>query len=315
MAPSAIRRRLFVVGGAMLVAFTSIAVCSKTGRGSRPQPPVRTYHFSVDDVTDILKDLAAKPYRSMFEQPALHFLRQLHQRYGTNTSLYVFYKGDSFDLTQMPTRYKQEFTDNADWLKLGFHSFDKHTRYLGENDACARRAQRDYRLVAKQISRFAGERTLASFVRLHLWYASDRALRSLREVGLRGILVKSEQEGHKGSGTADPQSRHESRGVTWSVDESTGVAMIATDLAFEQVPPIALEDHLAKLKPEDLGTFEGFVHEPFLNIRGTRNCLEKAAKLLGERGYVPVHYGEVIMSAALPSPSSPAAIPLARSPR
>ena len=273
------------MSGAVLVALVVIAGCA---RERRPQPTTRAYHFSVDDVTAILSDLATRPYKSMFEQPALGFLRQLHERYGAKVSLYVFYEGEGFDLSKMPARYKQEFEANADWLKLGFHSRDKSTRYLEESEACASRARRDYQLVIKEITRLAGEKSLTPFVRFHLWEISGRALGGLREAGLRGVLVTREQADRERG------ERRESRGVTWSVDEGTGVAVIATDLAFEEVPSVALERELAKLTPKELRTFEGFVHEPFLSIPGTRKSMEKAAKLLKERGYGPVHYEEVI---------------------
>ncbi len=50
-------------------------------------------------------------------------LRGLHKKYGTKFVLNIYFTtADEFDLTKFPDRYRSEWRDNANWLKLAFHA-------------------------------------------------------------------------------------------------------------------------------------------------------------------------------------------------
>ena len=87
-------------------------------KNSRPR-----YRFSIDDNSFFLRDVAKKKYASLFDCFYLKMLRDLHAKYKTKFVLNVYYAtGDGFDLTKFPDRYKGEWKDNADWLRLAFHA-------------------------------------------------------------------------------------------------------------------------------------------------------------------------------------------------
>ena len=92
-------------------------------------------HFSIDDATQIFQDIAFHEYESVFENEVLvGKLRDFHEEYGLKATLYVFGKLDTYDLADFPDAYKTEFEDNADWLKIGFHSIDRGRSRGGRDD-------------------------------------------------------------------------------------------------------------------------------------------------------------------------------------
>jgi hypothetical protein len=82
------------------------------------------YRFSIDDNSFFLRDIARKNYTSLFDNFYLKGLRELHSKYGTRFVLNIYYATeDGFELPQFPDRYKSEWRDNSDWLKLAFHAY------------------------------------------------------------------------------------------------------------------------------------------------------------------------------------------------
>lgn len=79
-------------------------------------------HISFDDVTYCIKNLSTGSLTSLFSEPLFALLKQLHDKYGAVFSLYVYQLQNSGFLN-MPTKYQQEFIDNSDWLKIGFHIY------------------------------------------------------------------------------------------------------------------------------------------------------------------------------------------------
>lgn len=79
-------------------------------------------HISFDDVTYCIKNLSTGSLTSLFSEPLFALLKQLHDKYGAVFSLYVYQLQNSGFLN-MPTKYQQEFINNSDWLKIGFHVY------------------------------------------------------------------------------------------------------------------------------------------------------------------------------------------------
>ena len=80
-------------------------------------------HISLDDVEFCTKNLSTGTLNSLFDEPLIRLLKNLHDNYGCVFSLYVFNLASSGFLN-MPTKYRQEFIDNSNWLKIGFHIYD-----------------------------------------------------------------------------------------------------------------------------------------------------------------------------------------------
>jgi len=87
-------------------------------RNSRPR-----YRFAFDDTSFCFRDIWQNQYRSLFDCFFLAMLRDLHNKYRTKFVLNIYYTtADEFDLTKFPDRYRSEWLDHADWLKLAFHA-------------------------------------------------------------------------------------------------------------------------------------------------------------------------------------------------
>ncbi len=149
-------------------------------RLSRPR-----YNFAIDDNIFFLRDVARKQYASLFDCFYLKLLRDWHKKYGACFTLNLYFASeDGFQLPDFPDRYRGEWKDNAEWLKLAFHAYaDKPDRPY--QDAPASKLLADYDLVAEQIRRFAGSETFAPPTNLHWSMARPDALKALATRGVR----------------------------------------------------------------------------------------------------------------------------------
>ncbi|HLP74649.1 MAG TPA: hypothetical protein VK155_17215, partial [Bacteroidales bacterium] len=115
---------------------------------------VNKYRFSLDDNIWFLKDINANAgkYKSIFENPYLGFLKQVNDTYGTKVHINIYYQCDGFDLSQMTDKYKPEWKDNAEWLRLSFHALQNNPDmpYL---NAGYDQVKHDCELVKEQIKR------------------------------------------------------------------------------------------------------------------------------------------------------------------
>ena len=90
-----------------------------------------TVHLSFDDVELSLNNLKNNTYTSIFNEPFFEMLKELHDKYNCIFTLYVY--TDSFNAINK-TSYQQEFTNNSDWLKIGFHATNVNSNFL--NTTC-----------------------------------------------------------------------------------------------------------------------------------------------------------------------------------
>lgn len=117
-------------------------------------PRFRTY---IDDHSFFFRDICEKSYKSIFDCFYLAKLRQLHREYGAKINLNCFNTTPErdFRLSMFPDKYKSEFEDNADWLRLAFHSENEFPN-IPYKDARPEQLAADFDLVAKELKRIAG---------------------------------------------------------------------------------------------------------------------------------------------------------------
>jgi hypothetical protein len=147
------------------------------------------YRMSLDDNIEFLHDIAkhATRYRSLFENPYLGFWREMNRRYGMTLHINIYYeKPDGFNLTQMPASFKNEWRENAHWLKMRFHARanDPNRPYLS---APYEKVARDFELVENEQIRFAGEESRGDFTTIHWGEATREGCRAVRDRGIRGL--------------------------------------------------------------------------------------------------------------------------------
>lgn len=148
---------------------------------------IKVVNFSIDDATSIFQDITVNQYESIFNNPILGKLKSLHDDYDITVTLYVYGQLSEFSIWDMSVDYKHEFRDNADWLKIGFHSptEDNPVGLYSEKEY-----EYEYARVKRAIWRFAGEDSVAHVLRLHYWSATDEMVNYLKAQGIIGLLCK-----------------------------------------------------------------------------------------------------------------------------
>ncbi len=195
------------------------------------------YSFTIDDNIRFLKELTEGDYPSLFDHPYTTMLRRLHDRFGVKVQLNLFYRTENFTLAQMTDRYRDEWTANAGWLKLSFHSDYENERPYEQS--AYDEVYADCRRVQKEILRFAGEKSLAKTTTIHYCLTTPAGTKALYDNGVRGLLGLY--------GTADapmtsysvplPLAEHIRNGGTMTHD---GIAMAAIDVIVNTVTKATL---------------------------------------------------------------------------
>lgn len=266
-------------------------------RHSRPR-----YHFAVDDNIFFLRDIARRKYTSLFDCFYLKTFRDLHRKYRTRFSLNVYYAADDgFTLTQFPDRYKGEWKDNADWLKLAFHAYaDAPARPYQE--APAEKLIGDYDLVAEQIHRFAGAETFAPPTNLHWSMATPEGLKALRQRGVRvlsGYFARIQGRWDINYNFDARCSEHVSKHDLW-MDFQSGIIFIRDAIVCNSTPVDQVAQTLDPLarEPDRRETVNLLTHEqyfwPFYRAYlpdHVQRC-EAAIRWATDHGYQPVFFHE-----------------------
>lgn len=96
---------------------------SRNASAKSSTPYGRKYmHFSLDDFSSAIGQLAGGSYSSIFQQTTFKKLKEWHDKYGIVVSLYL-----QQDMASVPTKYAQEFIDNKHWLKFAWHGTNATT--------------------------------------------------------------------------------------------------------------------------------------------------------------------------------------------
>src|SRR5690606_33334305 len=145
-------------------------------------------HLSVDDCITSFQWIKENSPASIFEDARFSVYKELNEKYGACISLYLFYQNSSntFDLSQMPASYRQEFIDNSNWLKLGFHGVDSTTDYTTIDTATG---VEHYNRIVDEIYRFAGYSSIDNMPRFSMFKGNNALFEELKKSGLVGVLT------------------------------------------------------------------------------------------------------------------------------
>ncbi len=145
-----------------------------------------SYRLSTDDNIWFLRDIATKAaeYRSIFENPYLGFFKKVHDEYGTKVHFNLYYQEEGFNLTQMPVKFKSEWRENCDWIRLSFHALQDlpDMPYI---NAGYEPVFKECEMVMEQVRRFAGEELTGPVTTLHWGEATQDGCRALRDAGFK----------------------------------------------------------------------------------------------------------------------------------
>lgn len=152
-------------------------------------------HFSIDDVIEIFRDLTehANTYNSIFDNNTLSYLEDLHEKYGMKVTLYCFYEFAGFSLSECTDKFSNEFLDNRDWLKFGFHAYDAESY----TDTDAAHMRENYKLMARELHRITGfeEEDLSKVLRLDRFTGTRQQVTMLeQEFGVKTFLTADDKD-------------------------------------------------------------------------------------------------------------------------
>jgi hypothetical protein len=260
------------------------------------------YRFSIDDNSFFLRDIAQKNYASLFDCFYLDILRKLHTKYGARFVLNIYYTTeDGFTLARFPDRYKSQWQENCDWLKLAFHAYsnkpDRPYQYAPPSQLIA-----DLDKVAEQIHRFAGKQTYSPPTVIHWGMVQPTALKPLYERGVR--VLSGYFRLYNGVWDVnylldDVRSEYLSRHDAL-MDFESGIVFSKIDIVCNSTP---LEHTVATLEPlskdpncaeiMDLFTHEQYFWPFYSNyIPDHAQRLDTAIRWVTEQGYKPVLFHE-----------------------
>ena len=154
----------------------------------------KSFCFTVDDNIRFLKEITENTYISIFEHPYLSLYRRLHEKYGLKVQLNLFYRADGFNLFQMSDAYCSEWENNADWLKLSFHSDVENIKpyeFSGYDEV-----YRDCKAVNDRIIHFASLKNLAKTTTVHYCLATAEGLKAIADNKVIGLLGLFGDETH-----------------------------------------------------------------------------------------------------------------------
>lgn len=266
------------------------------------------YRFSIDDNSFFLRDVAQKKYSSLFDCFYLKILRDLHKKYGARFVLNIYYTtDDGFDLTQFPDRYKGEWKDNADWLRLAFHAHANLPDRPYE-DAPPEKLIADLDKVAEQIHRFAGPQTYTPPTVIHWGMVRPSAYKPLAS---RGVRALSGYYMLRPNGKYDVSYRMDNERCEYLTrhdalkDFDSGIVFSHIDIVCNGTPidrivptlePYAKDPNTAEIM--DLFTHEQYFWPFYVNyIPDHAQRLDTALKWVTEHGYKPVFFHEGLLGA------------------
>jgi hypothetical protein len=302
-----------------IVAFTRGSGCADVITVLWDKNSIKRYRFSVDDNILFLKDLALNSwkYGSIFDNDFLSFWRDVHEKYGTKVQFNIFYQTEGFKLSEMPDKYKSEWLENRDWLRLTFHALQEKPD-LPYRNATYMEMKRDYLLVTREIERFAGKELLSNFTTIHWGEAPIEACVALRNCGIEG-LVGYFTWNYRGPSPYETvitdrpcvsyyldneKVKYLSRHDYWK-DMKTGIVFIRHDIVINTLELGEITNHLNKVAedPHQSEIVELMIHEqqfhrsrPEYQPDYEEKVIE-AVKWVTDKGYKPVFYDEGFIGA------------------
>lgn len=264
------------------------------------------YRVTIDDNGFFLRDIAEKNCRSLFDCHYLKGLRELNKKYGMKVSLNIFYLTGEFKLSQFPDRYRSEWQDNADWLRLAFHAYTEHPGRPYQN-AAPEKLIADLDLVNAEILRFAGQQAFSPPTVIHFCMVQPSAFKPLYERGVRalsGYFVGANGKYDINYNLDAVRSQYLSCHDAWK-DFDSGIVFSHVDIVVNSTP---LAKIIPTLQPRiedpnqaeivDILTHEQYFWPFYHNyIPDHFQRLETAVRWATERGHKPVFLHEGFLGA------------------
>lgn len=263
------------------------------------------YRLSIDDNIWFLRDIQENKdsYQSLFENPFLAFLKQVHAEYGTKIHLNLFYQTDGFSLSDFTDQYKSEWKANAGWLRLSFHALQEFPD-MPYVQAGYDQVKKDCDLIMNEIRRFAGEEVMRSVTTIHWGEATVEGSRAMRDAGYTGQLGYFNVDDNLPSASyylTVPQRRYLKKRFVWR-DTAENITFVRASIVIdtkklEDIRP-HLDAHVQKPPFLDLLVHEQYFYPFYFNYQPDyRDKILTAVQWAKDNGYTPEFLSESISHA------------------
>ena len=283
---------------------------------------VPRYRFAIDDNSFFLRDIAQKNYKSLLDCFYLKMLHDLNKKYGSKFVLNIYYTAADdakfatdadFKLSQFPDRYKGQWRDNSEWLKLAFHAY-ANMPGRPYQDAPPEKLIADMKLVDAEIRRFAGEDTYTPTTCIHFGMMRPSAFKPLYQYGVRVLSSDFWRRNGKwdiNCELSDAVSAYCASHDTWK-DFESGLVFSMVDIVCNSVPAARIAATLEPLAkdPNRAEIMDLFTHEQYFwpfyfhYIPDHAQRIETAIRWVTEHGYKPVFFHEGFLGGR-PFPKTP----------
>lgn len=259
------------------------------------------YRLAVDDVIYSFRDLARRRTRSLFDCHFLALFRDLHLQFGTRVTFNIFFQtheGD-FSLADFPADYREEWKENASWLRLAFHARQEFPadQYEGNRLEVFRR---DFEATRAEVLRFAGPETWIPPAVIHFCRIPDNSLATLAGYGVRHLAGLNNHRNGAWSGhynVSGDLAARVARNET-VVEPESGICFSLIDLVINNCPLDEIAAHLQSRAetPSRPHKIDLLTHEqyswPFYShyLPDHPERIVAAIRWCRERGYQPVFY-------------------------
>lgn len=237
-------------------------------------------HFSVDDWFEVFQELAKSEYKSIFEDNRLLFMKKIHEEEGAIFSCFCFFENanHSFSLEDVPNRFADEFSENSNWLKFGFHGLNKDSLYKTTDYETAKD---DYYRVIKELYRITGSKNcIDTFPRIHFYSASLNACMAWK-AGYFGIIGLLTSEDDRKNYYLDFFQNNQIKKKKFFFDNSTNISFCRTAMRLENEGDVT--SRLIQLNRCDKPLII-FTHESYLGNLSIQNKFKECAELSQKLG-------------------------------
>jgi len=208
----------------------------------------------------------------------------------------------------MPDRYKPEWEENSDWLRLSFHALQDEPPRPYEN-ASYQEIEHDFLLVTREIERLAGRKLLSPFTTVHWGEVPLEACRALRNDGINGLagyfILDPESGDPRVSYYLDKEKTKYLNEHDYWKDTKEGIFFITHDLVINNVKPDQIAPTLDSIasNPHRSEVLEVMIHEQYFcpQLRyyepDAKERVINTLEWLTRKGYKSVFYEEGFLGA------------------
>ncbi len=239
--------------------------------------------FSIDDATEILMDISYNDYESIFDSDRMSLLKQMHDKYDLDVTLFLFENLGSYSLADFSDKYKDEFIDNSDWLKLGWHGIDD-----GSPEDCGYAGDelvQSYINTTNEIIRFAGKKSLSKELRVHYWYTDGSTLiKYLSQNGITGLYYcDTDVIGYDFTQEEDAKIRNDSNGIFSKRYGFRKVLFQLTDIRLDNIED---DDELISLLQNRIADKDIVVFTHAWMMNNSSQYIETMCKWAADNNYI-----------------------------